>query len=168
MLLVLGPMADSFQPVCLVNCIQFNIIIIIIFIATRLHITTDTFHDFLPPFRREKVMECQVRLHPQKQPTSLSPYTRHLRLDFQQLRLFYSLPQPHQVTASHPSPGDNPPERGRAVRKNAEPSKNCRVKLNHLHMHQASPLLLIFHALSCSLQHHATAAQSYLHAIHPT
>ena len=29
------------------------------------------------------------------------------------------------------SPGDNPPERGRAVRKNAGPSKNDRAKLNH-------------------------------------
>ena len=35
------------------------------------------------------------------------PYTWHLRLDFQQLRPFCSLSQPHHATASHPSPGDN-------------------------------------------------------------
>ena len=40
------------------------------------------------------------------QHTPLSPYAWHLRLDFQ-LRSSYSLSQPHRVTASHPSPGDN-------------------------------------------------------------
>ena len=31
--------------------------------------------------------------------------------------IVYSLPQPHHATTSHPSPGDKPPECGRAVQK---------------------------------------------------
>ena len=54
---------------------------------------------------------------------------------------FHSSSQPHHVPASLPSPGANPPERRRVVRKNTGPSKYGRVKLNHLHMHQGSPLL---------------------------
>ena len=51
-----------------------------------------------------------------------------------QFRHFYSVPQPHHFySLSNPSPGDNPPVRGRAVRNNAEPIKNGHVKLNHLH-----------------------------------
>ena len=42
----------------------------------------------------------------------LCPYTWHLRLDFQYLPRFYSLSQPHHVTVSHPSPGDNHQSRG--------------------------------------------------------
>ena len=50
--------------------------------------------------------------------------------------IFYSLLQPHALVGfhppcSHPYPGDNLQERGRAVRKNAGPSKNCHVRLNH-------------------------------------
>ena len=52
----------------------------------------------------------------------------------------FSLSQPHHVTASHPSLGDKPPEHGSAVRKNAGPSKNGRVKLIRLHTYQCSPL----------------------------
>ena len=70
--------------------------------------------------------------------------------------------------ASHPSLGDNPPEHGRAVRNNTRSSKNSRVKLNHLHMNQGSPLLHNFCALSCSLlHHHPSAAQGHLHASQP-
>ena len=94
-------------------------------------------HDFLPP-SRHVVMSSQISLTQSSNTHPLSPYTRHLSLDFQQLRPFYSLPQQHQVTAYHPSPGDNPSQRGRAVQKNAGPCKNGRAKLNHLHMHQGS------------------------------
>ena len=66
--------------------------------------------------------------------TPLSPYTWPVRLDFQKLHLFYSLLQPNQVTASQSYPGDNPPERGRAVQKNSWPSKNGCFKLRHLHV----------------------------------
>ena len=52
---------------------------------------------------------------------------------------------------SHPSPGNNLPEHGRAVRKNAGRSKNGRVEFNHLDIHQGSPLLPSFCALSRSL-----------------
>ena len=41
------------------------------------------------------------------QGTPLSPYTWLLSLDFQELGPFYSLSQPHHVTASLPSPCDN-------------------------------------------------------------
>ena len=52
---------------------------------------------------------------------------------------FYSLPQPHHVTSSHPSPSDNNlPESGREVRKNTGQSKNGRIKSNHQHMNQGS------------------------------
>ena len=53
------------------------------------------------------------------------------------------------LTVFHPSPGDNPPESGRAVRKNSWPSQNGRVTLNPLHMHQGSYSYLSFahHAL---------------------
>ena len=66
--------------------------------------------------------------HTLTQHTPLSSYTRGVcsythRLDFQQLRPFNSLPQPHHVTASHPSSGDNQPEAERGVRKNAGPRK---------------------------------------------
>ena len=55
--------------------------------------------------------------------------------------------KPHQVTASHPSPGDNPIEHGRAVRKNAGSCKYGGVELNHLRIHQGSPHLPICRAL---------------------
>ena len=47
----------------------------------------------------------------------LSTYTRRLRFDFLKLFPFYSLPKPHHVTTSHPSPCDKPPEIGRAFLK---------------------------------------------------
>ena len=54
------------------------------------------------------IMSSQITHTHNHQYTPLSPYTWHLRLDFQKLRRpFYSLSQLHQVTASHPSPGDN-------------------------------------------------------------
>ena len=46
---------------------------------------------------------------------------------------------------SHACPGDNPSDRGSAVRKNARPCKNGRL-LNLLHMRHGSPLLPIFRA----------------------
>ena len=51
------------------------------------------------------------------QHTLISLYTKHLRLDYSSCPLF-CFPKPHHVTASHPPPGEKPPERGRAVRKN--------------------------------------------------
>ena len=42
--------------------------------------------------------------------------------------VYLCLPQPHHVMAFHPSQGDKPPERGRAVRKNGRPSKYSLVK----------------------------------------
>ena len=110
-------------------------------------------------------MSIQITLTQSSTHTLPNPYTRHLLLDFQSLRPYYSLPQLHHVTATHPSPGDNPQECGRAVRKNAGPIKN--VKLNHLLMHQGSPLLPIFRAQH-NLYRNPSAAQGHLHAIHPT
>ena len=50
---------------------------------------------------------------------NLSPYTRHLPNNMHKLHHFYSLLQLHHVTASHPFTGGKPPDRGRAVQKNA-------------------------------------------------
>ena len=58
----------------------------------------------------------------------------------------FSLPQWHRATATHPALGDNQLEHERAVRKNAEPSKNGLVKLNQLRMQHSSTLLPIFRA----------------------
>ena len=63
--------------------------------------------------------------------TLLSPFTRDLRLDFSVVAPVLQF----TPTASHPYPGDNPPERGLKERR---ASKYFRVKLNHLHMHQSS------------------------------
>ena len=79
---------------------------------------------------------------------AISPYTRHMLLDSQQLRPNNSLPQPHQVKASHHFPGDNPSERGRAVQMNTGPSKNGSWKLNRRHMHQGSLFIALFPPLS--------------------
>ena len=85
------------------------IIIIIIIII----IITTTCHD-LPKSRRGSLVKSDYS-RTIIQHTPLSPCTSHLHLDIQQLRPFYSLPQPHHVKTSNPSPGDKPPERGRAV-----------------------------------------------------
>ena len=53
------------------------------------------------------VMSSQIKHSHSHQDTPLSPYTWHLNLDFQYLRPFYSLCQPHHVTASLHSPCDN-------------------------------------------------------------
>ena len=47
-----------------------------------------------------------------------------LSLDNQQLRPFYSLPQPYHAKTPHPSTGDKPIQQGRAVRKNTETKEN--------------------------------------------
>ena len=48
-------------------------------------------------------------------------------------------------------------------RKNTGPSKNGSVKLIQLHVHQGSPLIPIFRALSPSLHRHSSVDQSPLH-----
>ena len=53
------------------------------------------------------VMSSQVKHTHSHQDTPLSPYTWQLTLDVQYLRPFYSLSQPHHVTAPLPSPCDN-------------------------------------------------------------
>ena len=76
---------------------RFSIIIIIIII----------YHDFLPtPRRGSHVKSGKTHTH-SHQDTPLSPYTSQLSLDVQQLRPFYSLSQPHHVTASLSSPCEN-------------------------------------------------------------
>ena len=124
------------------------------------------YHDFLPPSRKGSHVKSDYA-HTIIKHTPRSPNTTHPPLDFQKFRPIYSVIQPHHVTASHPSPGDNPPERGKEVRKNAWPCKNGRVKLNNLHMYQGSPLVHIFRALSSSLHCHPSA-QGHLHTIHPS
>ena len=100
-------------------------------IPLNLNLKIIIYHDFLPLSRKGSHIKSDYA-HTIIQQAPFSPYNRHLRLYFQKLHSFNSLPQAHQVTASHPFPGDSPPKRGRAVRKNAGLSKNARVKLNHL------------------------------------
>ena len=76
-----------------------------------------TCHYILPPPRRGSHVKSDYA-RTIIQHTAPSTYTRHLRLDITKLRYLKSLPQPHHVTACHPSPGDKPPWRGRAVRNN--------------------------------------------------
>ena len=78
---------------------------------------------------------------------------------FSSSAIFTVYPKLQHETVSHSSP-----ERERAVWKNTGPSKNGRVKLNHIHMHKGSPLLL----LSRSPQRHNAAAQGHFQVIHPT
>ena len=68
--------------------LHFIIIIIVIVI----------YHNFLPPPRRGSPVKSDNTHN--RQHTPLSPCTWHLRP-------FYSLSQPHHVTAWHPSPGHN-------------------------------------------------------------
>ena len=53
------------------------------------------------------VMSSQIKHTHSHQDTPLSPYTWHLPLDIKELRPFFSLYQPHHVTASYASTGDN-------------------------------------------------------------
>ena len=110
---------------------------------------------------------CQVRLRSHKSNTHLLAHIPGTcTLIFSSCGIF-TVYHNSIVMASHPSPGDNPPERRRAVRKNAGPCNNACVKLTHLHMHQGSPFLPIFRALPRSLHRH-TYPQGYLYAIHLT
>ena len=68
------------------------------------------------------VMSSQIKLTHSPNTHTLAHIAGRCALIFSRCTLF-SLHQQHHVTASHSSPGDNPPEGGRAVRKNAGPSK---------------------------------------------
>ena len=120
-----------------VLCIYVIIIIIIIMIIIIIY------HDFLPPSRRD----CHVKsgyAHTMIKHTPLTIHTRHLRLIFSSWAIFtvYMYRYPSLTcTGIPPLTSDNPPERGRPVRKIAVPCKNGLVKRNHLHMHLGSPLL---------------------------
>ena len=84
------------------SCISFTFSINIIY------------HDFLPLSWRGRHAKSDYA-HTIIKHTLLRPYIRHLRLDFQLLRHFCSLPPPHHVTASQPSPGWMPPEHGSII-----------------------------------------------------
>ena len=79
------------------------------------------------------VMSSQIT-HAGIQHTLLSPCTIGTCALISVLRHFCSSPQQHHVTASHPSSGDKPPERGRAVIKNIG-RKAKMQKLNYLNGH---------------------------------
>ena len=82
------------------------------------------YHDFLPPPRRgNHVKSDNTHNH---QHTSLSSYTRHLRP-------FSSFSQPHHVTASHPSPGNNHQSTGGRSERT-----HCQAELHALHLHPSS------------------------------
>ena len=52
-------------------------------------------------------------------------HTGYLCLDFQQLRIYYSLSQPHHVTASHSSPGYNHQSKGRRSERTQGKASKC-------------------------------------------
>ena len=60
---------------------------------------------------------------------------------------FFSLSQPHHVTVSLPSPGDNPQSTGGRFER-TQCQEKWLVKLIQLHMHQGSQLFPIFRAVS--------------------
>ena len=61
------------------------------------------------------VVSSQIKFTQSSNTHHLAHITVTLCLYFQYLCPLYSLPQPHHVTAPHPSPGDNLIEHGRAV-----------------------------------------------------
>ena len=63
------------------------------------------------------VMSSQITPRQSSNTHSLAHIPGSCALIFSSWAVF-TLPQPHHVTASHPSPDYNPPKRGRAVRKN--------------------------------------------------
>ena len=130
-----------------------SVIIIIIIIIIIIH-------DLLSPSRRG----CHVK--PDNaltiiQYTPLSPYTRQLRLGYQQLRPFTL--HPNRVMVRHPTLFQVMSLHSAEVRseRTQEPSKNGPVKRNHLPVHQSSPILSIFNAISRSLHRHTSAAQGH-------
>ena len=64
---------------------------------------------------------------------------------------YHSLPKPHNVTAFHPSPGENPPERRRSVPKNTETKQKWPREYTSSTYDQGSPLLPIFRSLIITL-----------------
>ena len=125
------------------------------------------YYDFLPPSRKGSHVKSDYE-HTIIRHTPLSDLVHILNtcaFIFTSCPLFYSLPHLHHVTASHLAPGDNPLERGIADKKNTRPSRNDSVELNHIYMHQGSPFLPIFLALSRRFILHPFAAQGQLHAI---
>ena len=82
----------------LLVCIYYIFIIILIIIIIH--------HDFLPQPKSGSHVKSD-NTHTVIKHTPLSPYNQHQYLDFQKLHPSYRLSQPHLVTASHSSPGDN-------------------------------------------------------------
>ena len=92
----------------------------------RLYLYIIIYNYFLPPPRRC----CHVKSDNTLtiiQYSPLNPYTLHPLLHFQYLLRFYSLSQPHHLTASHPSPGDN--HRSTEERSEHRAQQNGSVKL---------------------------------------
>ena len=113
-------------------------------------------HDRLTPSR-----SCHVKSDCARTRTKHTPLA-HLLITCALISVVTSFLQ--FIPTAYPKRGA-PPKHGRAVRKYTEPSKNGRVTLNHLHMHQGSPVLPI---LSPRLHRHPSADQGHLHTIHPT
>ena len=78
------------------------------------------------------------------------------------MRNFYSLSQPHHVTASHSSPGDNHQSTGWAVRKNTGTSKNGCLKLIQLLNVPGLSTFSDLRALTRNLHRHSSAVQGHL------
>ena len=96
-------------------------------------------YNMLPPLGRGS----HVRLGTHNYLTcTLSADTRHMHLDISSRAPFSQF----TTTASHSFPGDKLP--GWWSVRTQEPSKNDSVRLDHLHMHQGSPLHYIFCAAS--------------------
>ena len=87
-------------------------------------------------------------------------------LIFSSCNPFYSLSQPHHVTASHPSPCDNPPENGRRSRRKGHAKMAALNSLIYICPRALHSFLSS--AIERNLYRHPSAAHGHLHAIHPT
>ena len=88
-------------------------------------------------------------------------------IHFQQLSSIYSLPKPHHVPASHPSPGDNRQSTGEKSERTQGQGKMAMWNPISYIMNQGHPLFHIYLALSQSLHRHSSGAQGHLYNIHP-
>ena len=90
--------------------------------ASNIFIIILTYNHFLPPPRRSSHVESDnthtiINIHP------LAHLLDICSLIFSSLRPFYSLSQPHHITAYHPSPGDNNQSTGGRSERTLGPGK---------------------------------------------
>ena len=122
------------------------------------------YHDFLSPLRRGshfKSDNTHIITQPLK-PIYLTPAPW-----VSVVAPIFSLPQPHHVTASHPSPGDNHQStRGRSERTQGQAKISAWNSFSYICTMEDPPLFHIFRALQRSLDRHSWVVKSHHHTIH--